>query len=73
MIHSLIYARRQLQALVRRRGRRTNSPPQLGHTKAMALLQFSQKVHSYVQMNAGPSSESAALHFSQLVRISSAM
>src|SRR2546427_4031160 len=36
----------------------------------MAALHFSQKVHSYVQMNAGPSIARAAPHFSQLFRIS---
>src|SRR2546426_1438360 len=36
----------------------------------MAALHFSQRVHSYVQMNAPPSTDSVAPHFSQLVRIS---
>ena len=54
----------------RRRGRRTSSPRQFGHTWPIALLHFSQNVHSYVQMNADPSADSAAPHFSQLLRIS---
>src|SRR6266699_1724491 len=61
---------RQLQALVRRRGRRTSSPRQFGHTYAIATLHFSQKVHSYVQMNPAASTKSTAPHRSQLVRIS---
>ena len=35
-------------------GRRTSSPPQLGHTLFIDVAHASQNVHSYVQMNAAP-------------------
>jgi hypothetical protein len=33
-----------------RRGRRTSSPPQFGHTAVIAVAHVEQNVHSYEQM-----------------------
>jgi hypothetical protein len=53
-----------------RRGRRINSPPQFGQSKAIVAARLAQNVHSYEQMNASPSCASAVLHFSHCARIS---
>jgi hypothetical protein len=53
-----------------RLGRRSNSPPQFGHTPCIASVQDLQKVHSKLQICASRSGGSPALHFSQTGRIS---
>ena len=55
-----------------RRGRRTSSPPQFGHTASIEAVQPAQNVHSKLQMYASPASSSAAPQRSHAVRISSA-
>src|SRR5215813_11107199 len=57
----------------RRRGRATSSPPQFGQTPFIASVQATQKVHSKLQIRAGPSALRAAPHRSQTGRISSAI
>src|SRR5690606_8086151 len=56
-----------------RRGRRTSSPPQFGHTCSSASPHDAQKVHSYEQMTASASGASPAPHRSHAGRISSAI
>jgi hypothetical protein len=56
----------------RARGRRTNSPPQFGHTAFIASVHSAQNVHSYVQMYASASRAVARPHRSQLSFINSA-
>jgi len=54
-------------------GRRTNSPPQFGHTAAIASVHSRQKVHSYAQMKASVCGSSGRPHFSQAGFISNAI
>lgn len=50
----------------------TSSPPQLGQVWSRGpSAQSTQKVHSKLQITAGPSTASGASHFSQVARISS--
>lgn len=60
-------------ALMIRRGRATNSPPQLGQIWCISSAQAGQKVHSCEQIKAGSSGAVAALHFSHPDFISSAI
>jgi hypothetical protein len=54
-----------------RGGRPTSRPVQLGHVSTMPVLQVVQKVHSKLQIIAGPSAASGWSHRSQWSRISS--
>ncbi len=56
-----------------RRGRRTNSPAQLGQVCFIRAAQSAQNVHSYEQICASASPRSVAVHFSQTIFISNAM
>jgi hypothetical protein len=56
-----------------RRGRCTNSPPQLGQTLFISVAHFSQNVHSYEQIMAMPAADNSRLHFSHAAFICNAM
>src|SRR5438874_7432491 len=61
------------QTLGGRCGLGTSWPPQFGHTCFTPAAHVSQKVHSYEQINASPSSASDLPHRSHRVRISNAI
>src|SRR5439155_1298283 len=56
-----------------RRGRRTSSPPQFGQTAFICSAQFTQYVHSKLQMYATPLAVSAIPHFSHALFSSNAI